>query len=268
MLQPLYFGPPQRTLFGLWRTAADGSSDAAAMTVAPPLLQEGISTQRALWWLCEQLGAAGVASLRFDWYGSGDAGGGAQQMTLDGLAQDAAEAMAWTQGRAPRRVRTLALRSGALGVLLAASRAAGPVDVVLWEPVLDGAPLCDAWKRMHEAQVAGVGRYPFVMPVPGEDDLLGFDVDASFLRALHGFDAGTLALPPGSRLLVTGWEPQPGVQAWIERLAGAGVEAEWWPLETGDAPAWDDPMQFENQLFPRRGVAKLAARLADAGGWG
>jgi len=268
MLQPLYFGSPQRTLFGLWHAAADGAPAAAALTVAPPLLQEGISTQRALWWLCEQLGAAGVASLRFDWYGSGDAGGGTQQMTLDGLAQDATAAMAWTQGRAPRRLRTLALRSGALGVLLAASRAAEPVDLVLWDPVLDGAPLCGEWKRMHQAQVAGVGRYPFVVPVPGEDDLLGFDVDAAFLHALHGFDAGALPLPVGSRVLVAGWEPRSGVQAWIERLAGAGVDAAWWPLETGDAPDWDDPAQFENQLFPRRGVAKLAARLGDVGEWG
>lgn len=266
MLQPLYFGPPQRTLFGIRHVPADGTSVIGAMTVAPPLLQEGISTQRALWQLCEQLGTAGVASLRFDWYGNGDAGGSAHQMTVDGLAQDAAAAMAWSQSQG--RARTLCLRTGALGVLLAASRAGTPVDLVLWEPVLDGAAMCDDWERMHRAQVDDVGRYPFAAPAMDEDERLGFDLDAAFLRALRGIDARDLALPPGSRVLVTGWTLSPATQAWIERRVAEGVRAEWWPLETGDAPDWNDPAQFENQVFPRRGVAKLAGRLAEAGEWG
>ena len=267
MLTPLYLGPAHRTLFGVWHSAAGDVPEAAVITVAPPLLQEGIATQRALWALCEQLSAASVAALRFDWYGSGDAGGSAQQMTLDGLAQDAAVAMAWGRARSQRRARALSLRSGAIGMLLAASRAAEPVDLVLWDPVLDGASLCGDWRRMHHAQVVGVGRYPFATPVVGEDEVLGFDLDAAFLSALRGFDAAALSLPAGSRVLVVGWEPDPGVMAWIDQLVGDGIRAAWWPLETGDAPEWDDPEQFEKQVFPRRGVARLASRLGEMDEW-
>ncbi|MEL1263989.1 hypothetical protein [Pseudoxanthomonas putridarboris] len=267
MVQPLYFGPPQRTLLGMRHGPGNGADAARAVTVAPPLLQEGIATQRALWWLCEQLAGAGVSSLRFDWYGSGDSGGASQQMTLEGLAQDAAAAAGWWNGRTPHRVRQLGLRSGAFGLLLAASHSAEPVDLVLWDPILSGAALLAEWKRMHQAQLTGVGRYPFSTTGPGEDDLLGFDPDAAFLRALHDCDLHDASLPAGSRVLVTGWEPGEGMQAWIDRLARSGVRAEWWPLDTGDAPAWDDPMQFENQLFPRRAAARLAARLAEVGEW-
>lgn len=263
MLQPLYFGPPHRTLFGIRHVPAEGVPVAAAMTVAPPLLQEGISTQRALWQLCEQLSVAGITSLRFDWYGSGDSGGSVQQMTLDGLAQDAAAAMAWSQAQG--RARTLCLRSGAIGVLLAASRAGEPVDLVLWEPVLDGALMCDEWERMHRAQIDDVGRYPFAAPAMDEEERLGFDLDGSFLRALRSTQAHDLTLPAGSRVLVTGWTLAPAMQAWIDQRVREGVRAEWWPLDTGDAPDWNDAAQFENQLFPRRGVAKLATRLAEVG---
>jgi hypothetical protein len=267
MVQPLYFGPSQRTLLGLWHGPDDGSAPARGLTVAPPLLQEGIATQRALWWLCEQLAGAGVSALRFDWYGSGDSGGTSQQMSLDGLAQDAAAAAGWWHGRTPHRVRQLGVRSGAFGVLLAAARATEPVDLVLWDPVLSGAPLVSGWRRMHQAQLTGVGRYPFAAPAPDENDLLGSDPDAAFLRALEACDLRVLSLPVGSRVLVTGWQPGEGMQAWMDRLGRSGVQVEWWPLDTGDAPAWEDPMQFENQLFPRRGAARLAARLAEVGEW-
>lgn len=267
MVQPLYFGPAQRTLFGIWHGAGPAGVAARGITVAPPLLQEGIATQRALWWLCEQLAAGDVACLRFDWHGSGDSGGTAQQMTLDGLAQDAAAATAWWAERAPGHARQLALRSGAIGVLLAASRASAPVDLVLWDPTTSGARLLETWKRMHQAQMSAVGRYPFAAPSASEDDLLGFDPDAAFLDAVAGFELARISLPAGSHVLVVGWQADDSIQAWLAQLAQAGVTAEWWPLDTDDAPAWDDPMQFENQLFPRRGAARLAARLVEAGEW-
>lgn len=263
MAQPVYFGQPDRTLFGIRHGLPNPG--VRGVVVAPPLLHEAITTHRALWSLCEQLAESGIPALRFDWYGSGDSGGQPSQMTLDGLVRDLRAAMAWWNAGMGSPMRILALRSGALGVLMAARQSSTPLDLVLWDPPASGAALLAGWREMHRKQVSEMGRYPFASARPAPEDLLGFDPSPAFLEAVEGFRLEGGALPAGSRVLVASWRECPEVRAWLAGLEAAGVRTHWLELDAVDAPAWDDPAQFENQVSPRRASTTLVQRLAAGG---
>jgi hypothetical protein len=101
--------------------------------------------------------------------------------------------------------------------------------------------------------------------VAGDDDeLLGFALDPSLPVDLAGLDGSCLALPRGSRLAIAHWPGAPVEAGFVQLQCAAGVEVEVVALEGVDEPAWDDPAQFELQLFPRRAVNRLAAHLAEA----
>ncbi|MEM9049978.1 MAG: alpha/beta fold hydrolase [Pseudomonadota bacterium] len=86
-----------------------------------------------------QMGAAGYASLRCDFLGSGESDGAWADTTLDGQAADALGAARWLRAHPELASRPLALlgfSQGGLVALLAASQAAAGA-AVLWNPVFD-----------------------------------------------------------------------------------------------------------------------------------
>jgi len=262
MPQPFYFGNPDRPLLGLRHAPA--TTARAAILLCAPLLQDGIRCQRALWSLAESLAAAGVETLRFDWHGSGDSPGDSRDLRAEGLVDDVAAAAAFLAASMPGRARWLALREAALPLLAHAGRAGVPVDVVLWDPVLDGRALVARWRRQHGQQLHAAGRFLSKDVDCGGDELLGFVLDPALSAGLAGCDGTRVVLPAGSRLAIAHWPHSPLDEAFVARQRAAGVEVEMIALDAADAPDWDDPGQFELQWFPRRAVNRLAARLAAA----
>ncbi len=271
MVTPLYFGRPERPLFGMLHRQHDDPDFAPTrgLVVAPPLLQEGIGAHRALWWLGERVAPDGITTLRFDWHGSGDSSGTSDQLTVGGLVEDMQAATDWMQCHARvGGVRQLALRSGCLVLLAAAARSTRPVDLVLWDPVLDGARLVQDWRRQHREQLAEVGRYLTGPQLSGPQDLIGFDVAGAFLDEMTELDVGTVVLPAGSRILVVGWHLDAEIDAMLERHEIDGIEVQQLLLDSDDRPGWEAPLQFEDQAFPRRGTSRLAQCLGEAQAWG
>lgn len=263
MPEAFHFGTPSRALFGLRHPPA--MSARGTMVACMPLLQEGIRCQRALWSLSEALAATGIDVLRFDWHGSGDSSGDTRALTVEGMVEDLASAEAFLQASGPgMRPRLLGLRSAALPLLLHASRAGQPVDVVLWAPVLDGRALVAAWREQHRRQLHSTGRFARAGTRSGDDELLGFVLDPALPAGIEALDGRGLLLPAGSSLLLVHWPGSPVDAAFVEVQREADVQVERLELATPDEPDWDDPDGFEAQLFPRRAVNELAATLAGA----
>lgn len=262
MPQLLNFGCSRRELFGIRHAPASDPHD--AMLVCPPLLQEGIRCQRALWSLSETLATAGVDVLRFDWYGSGDSAGDSDDISVAGLVEDVRAAASMLRASTHAgRIRMLGLRSAALPVLACASAIREPSDIVLWAPQLDGRDLVAGWRHQHQRQLRDVGRFLRTDTTSGDNELLGFVLDPRLcgdLEALHGSE---LPLPAGSRILLAQWQGSPTIDAFVHAQQAGGVTVEYLELDGVDAPAWDDPVHFDTQLFPRRAVSRIAARLAE-----
>ncbi|MET0892537.1 MAG: hypothetical protein ABWY01_03095 [Pseudoxanthomonas sp.] len=272
MPEPFYFGDHPRVLFGLRHPA--GATPRGAVLVCAPLLQEGIRCQRALWSLCQAVAARGLEALRFDWYGSGDSRGDSLDMSLSGLASDiqaAGECLPLPEATAPMRSsgprlpgpRMLGLRSAALPLLLHAGACTRPVDLVLWAPALDGESLVSAWREQHRRQLHVTGRFP-KPPLPaGENELLGFVVDDGLLEALQAWKGDQVTLPAGSRILLVQWRATPSTEDFVHRQRAGGVTVEYLQLDAGDEPDWDNPDQFETQIFPRSAVNRVASHLVE-----
>ena len=264
MTLPLFFGRPERRLYGMHHRARKVRGH---LLICAPLLQEGMRCHRSLWALAEALADAGVSSLRFDWFGSGDSAGDSSGLTLQGMLEDLAAARGEVSADDgdPARCRLFALRGAALP-LLAHVRAEGkPARIVLWDPVLVGHDLVADWQRQHAWQLTSSGRFP--RPgVADPDEMLGFDVSDQLLGRLARLDALHMELPAGSEVLLATWDFLPSHRQFVESQQQVGVRVDVVTLDPEDRIDWNDPQAFELQAFPRRSVARLAAWLARGAG--
>jgi len=269
MSAPFFFGAPGRNLFGLLHGREEAHPVSKhALLLCAPLLQDGIRSHRALWSLAQTVGEFGIPALTFDWYGTGDSGGQDVELTLPGMLDDLERACAEVLRRGEvSSVQFLALRSAALPLLAALERRVDPVEIVLWDPQLDGAKLVDSWKRQHLEQLNGSGRYVNVTHESDEGELLGFGVSDALLDALSALDAAHIRLPQGSRVRMAIWEMNDDLDRFAREQRAGGVSVEAVLLDEGERPEWNVPSRFGGQVFPRRAVAQLAQRMTAQVPW-
>jgi alpha-beta hydrolase superfamily lysophospholipase len=137
---PVVFGPPDRALVGFYHAAEVSRARATAVVLCNPLGFEAMSAHRTYRHLAERLAAHGVATLRFDYDGTGDS---------SGRSDDPDRMIAWLgsihvavrEVRARAGVRQVALvgvRFGATLAMLAAAEDDMVDGVVSWAPVISG----------------------------------------------------------------------------------------------------------------------------------
>jgi hypothetical protein len=269
MSAPFFFGSPGRSLFGLLHAREEAiPASQHALLLCAPLLQDGIRSHRALWSLAQTVGEFGIPALTFDWYGTGDSGGEDGELSLPGMLDDLDRACAEVLRRGEvASVQFLALRSAALPLMAALERRVDAVDIVLWDPQLDGAKLVASWKAQHRQQLHESGRYVNVAHESDAGELLGFGVSDALLDALSGLDAAHIRLPSGSRVRMAVWEMDEDLDRFAREQRAGGVSVEAVLLDEGERPEWNVPSRFDGQVFPRRAVAQLAQRMTAQVPW-
>jgi len=149
-----FIGPPHRRLFSVLRQAS--SRPRAAYLLCPPFFHEQFLSYRLLSLMGMRLAERGIASLRFDYFGSGDSGGEEDAFSLAGAIADAGVALDVLRQRLPDvPLIVCGARAGAWpAASVAASRG---LPLWLWQPL-------SARERTSHA------RYPFLGPVPKPAD--------------------------------------------------------------------------------------------------
>lgn len=190
----LFFGEPQRLLFGV--IDGEPATARALLVLCPPLLHEHFLSYRLLALLCRRLADHGVASLRFDYYGSGDSGGDERDFSLAGAAIDTATAIAQLRNLGSAPLLLAGVRGGAWPALANAHRAD---RLLLWQPLLAGADWLGDLISADLAERSDRLRYPLLatLPKPAAPDWLLGSVCPAALRheLLH---ADWPANPPAS----------------------------------------------------------------------
>lgn len=150
--EPFFLAGAAGDLFCLYH-AAQGECRGALVYVHP-FAEEMNKSRRMAAMQARQLAASGYAVLLVDLHGCGDSDGDFGDARWEHWKGDLAAATAWLMARAERPVGLWGLRLGALLALDYARSAAQPVaQLLLWQPVTDGAQFLTQFLRLR---VAGV----------------------------------------------------------------------------------------------------------------
>jgi exosortase A-associated hydrolase 2 len=233
----------------------DGAACGAALYV-PPFAEEANKARRMSALAARALAARGWLTLRLDLGGCGDSEGDFADATWDGWRQDLDAAWAWLAAHAPQGRRLVwGLRAGALLAadwLRASGNAVAP-DLLLWQPVFDGA--------RHLSQFLRLNLVHQMLTQVGEDEakaglrarldagetveIVGYALTPALAQALA---AAHFAMPTGygGRILMIELgrgARSPALEAQQEALAGAGINAQCWRV---DGPAFWQTQEIED----------------------
>ncbi|MCA0175484.1 MAG: alpha/beta hydrolase [Proteobacteria bacterium] len=220
-MQPFFFGPAERQHYGAWHPA-QGQRRRLGVLLLTSYGQETSRAYRLLRVLAERLAMQGVDAMRFDWSGCGDSAGADDEANLSAWRQDAALAHAELLARAqPERMVWVGVRLGATVALQA-----GPAlthELVLLDPVLDGAALMHTW---HQAHLHNLGeRFPptnvlqsallQAVPDPLAGEVMGFGLSPAFAAELQALRPADLPLPAGCHADVLTHGETAGLASWL-----------------------------------------------------
>ncbi len=191
--QPCHFGPTGE-LFGLYHPVSGPASFAALL--CPPLGQDMIRSHRAYRQLADALVAQGIAVLRFDYYGSGDSAGNSGDLDWTRCLADTVVAAA--ELRARSACAHLIGFGARLGGSIALS-AAGTVrfsELLLWDPVLDGAACVAQLDALQQALQVDPMRFSKPRaPSDAANQWLGFPISANLRQQIAGLRIDPVSMP-------------------------------------------------------------------------
>jgi alpha-beta hydrolase superfamily lysophospholipase len=223
---PVYFGAPERALFGLYHPP-EGPARDAGVVWCPPIGAERAKSHRALRHLAERLAAAGFAVLRFDPHGTGNSAGDDREPgRLEAWIASVDAAAAEVRARSGcKRVVLGGLRLGATLAAVAAARSGAASAVVLWSPWITGERFLHAASRAERLRRALADEAP---PPDGADrESCGQVITPETALDLRRLDLLALGASPAPRALVVGTADVPEDASLVARLAELGAEARY-----------------------------------------
>ena len=139
-MTPFYFGTGRQRLFGIYEPAVLTGRGKRGAVLCYPWGPEYVHAHRVMRQLAIRLASAGIHTLRFDFFGTGDSAGEMVDADLGTWEADielAIEELLDIVGSA--RLTLIGLRLGATLAARVAARRPRDVDtLVLWDPILSG----------------------------------------------------------------------------------------------------------------------------------
>ena len=252
-MNPFYFGSSKRPLFGIHHPPTSADVRQAGIVLCPAIGQDYMRTHRGLKQLAQQLAKAGFHVLRFDYFGTGDSGGESVEAELAQWTADVGDAIDELKDTAG--VATVSLVGIRLGAALAALAALARPDIdqlVLWDPVVDGAAY------VEELLGLGVPAHVNGTVPPGTIGVSGFPVTPALRNDLKEIDLRMQAFPAKPVLLVVS-EERAEYQAMHTHLSGAGAGSTFRVVPT--ASDWDDVDRLGAVLLPQRIIQEIVTYL-------
>lgn len=226
--EPIYFGSPDRPLFGwLHRPPPGAPTLAEGMIVCNPFGNEALSAHRSLRHFAEDAAARGVPALRFDYDGTGDSAGTDRDPgRLAAWVQSVREAISELRRRTgAERVHLLGVRLGAALAALAAADRDDVVGLVAIAPCVSGRQ----WLRELDAlQLAmRMDDSPSGAEVRvGIGESAGFVITPETRASLAALDLLTLPRVPAAEVLLISRAEFAPNQRWADRLTALGANVD------------------------------------------
>lgn len=202
----------------LHHTPPEGMPLKGAVLYVHPWAEEMNKSRRMAALASRALAADGWAVLQIDLLGCGDSSGDFGDATWEAWVDDITRAAHWLQARHSGTPLWLwGLRSGALLATAAAAHVGGPLNLLFWQPALQGKALLQQFLRLKAAAQLADGGGKAILDAARADLAAGRPVEVAGYRLpaalAQGLEAATLAPPT--------LEAQPGRLVWLEVSAQA-----------------------------------------------
>ena len=219
-----YFGP-ESELYGYFQPPLGIAQARGAVLICPPIGSDWTHIQFVVRKLQLKLADAGVASLRFDFYGSGDSIGEQSEASLNHWRRNLLDAWNQLEARAPSCTKLILGIGLGGGLAQEFAQRQGLAAPFLWAPVNDGA---DHLLQLRQAQRALRKRMRPILPLwpqwrrSSGEELLGFHYGPQLLNELEDFNVPA-PLDHLSHLSRPNWYRYQGLE---QLLADTGISGE------------------------------------------
>jgi pimeloyl-ACP methyl ester carboxylesterase len=251
-MNPFFFGPSERPLFGLFTRGRSGGGVASAeraVLFCYPIGSEYLRAHRAFRQLNTLLNRGGTHVLRFDYSCTGDSAGAGVAARLDEWLDDVDWAIdELLDTAAVDTLDLVGLRWGAALGALAARERDEVKRLVLWDPVVSG--------EEYFAQVLGD------RPAEGTVGIEGYPFSAELRAALCSIDLRE-QLTEGNPVTtdVIGSSDDPAYRALHEAVLAAGRPSR---LDIVPSPGnWSEVDPFGDALIPQDIIRAVVDRLEE-----
>jgi alpha/beta superfamily hydrolase len=254
-VEPLHFGPGNG-LYGVVTSPTQARAETAVL-VCGPVGQENVRAHFVLRSFAKHLAAEGVASMHFDYYGTGDSHGESILATCSRWQEDIAWALAELVKRTgAKRVTAVGVRFGAT-LLAQIAPKLQLARLVFWDPVTNGAGHFAEMQKMQDAYQRGAERFTFRRRRTSN----GVELLATTYSARALAEARSLVMPHEPPTVPVKWlvtSPPGRAMAAFERISSKpeGSRLSWLKMDC----EWGVLRRLED-LLPDVGVAAELATL-------
>lgn len=249
---PFRFGAADRQLYAVLH-APHPAQASLGVVLCNPFGQEAIRTHRLYRVLADRLARAGVACMRFDYFGTGESDGDDLDGDLSVWCVNIQEAQQELLRRVPcQRVAWMGARLGATLASLASAQVKRPPDaLLLWEPIIDGVRYLG---ELEQATAATLTRLP---PLPGE--ALGIAMSDRLQAQIRQLQETELLQAATQRLTVLADQHDTARQQLCQRYGHPGASSEFVPLQVPFD--WTAEEAMNTSLVPPAALQMLTQQL-------
>ena len=229
--------------------------------MCPPVGVEYLRAHRALRELAHRLTSDGWHVLRFDYHGTGDSGGSAEDATVEQWLQDVG--YAFDEAKEASEGGTLAAVGVRLGATLAAVASGTRRDVdalVLWDPVVAGRDHIAELAERHRAFILARSPPRGYEPADPPSEVLGTPLTTTLRSGLEALDLRTDCAAPPARVAVISSASDPEAAAIGRHLEERGARVDF---QSRPGPRiWLRQDELERAQVPQATLGAIAAWLS------
>ena len=224
---PIVFDGPHGPLAGFHHVARPPFARDSTVVLCPPIGYDAMLTHRTYRHLAERLSALGFHVLRFDYHGTGDSAGRADEpRRLEAWMASIDAAIDHLAARTGiRRTSLFGVRTGGLLAAATADRREDVATLVLWAPGQNGRAYVREFRAFNTVKVRPESSNG---AQDQEDEVVaGYFFSAETLNALSQINLMSAGFGAVKRALVLGRDDMPGAEPRLAaHLVAKGVQAE------------------------------------------